>query len=216
MATTFVDTCPHCLAASVGMTYLTATAPSGMDPTVVFRCNACNNLVCVATQYRSTNFAWITQDNGEFRALCRSHGATIKQIYPSPKRIEVPKHISATVQRAYEQGAHNAERGHSDAAAAMYRKALDVATRELDPSLAGKNLAPRIDALHAAGKLTSDLKEWAHVIRLDGNQGAHDEEELTAAEIEQIASFTDLFLTYTFTLPAQVKARKKEAEAIKP
>ncbi|WP_428992855.1 DUF4145 domain-containing protein [Stenotrophomonas maltophilia] len=93
----------------------------------------------------------------------------------------------------------------------MYRKALDVATRELDSNLAGKNLAPRIDALHKAGKLTDDLKDWAHLIRLDGNQGAHDDDELTREEVAQLASFTELFLTYAFTLPAQVAARKAAA-----
>jgi len=115
--------------------------------------------------------------------------------------------------RAFEQGADNARRKNTDAAAAMYRKALDVSTRELDPSLASKNLASRIDALHAAGRLTTDLKEWAHLIRLDGNAGAHDEEELSDEEITQLASFTDLFLTYTFTLPVQVMLRKEAAEA---
>jgi len=93
----------------------------------------------------------------------------------------------------------------------MYRKALDLATRQLDENLAGKNLAPRIDALHKAGRLTDDLKEWAHLIRLDGNQGAHDDDELSDDEIAQLASFTELFLTYTFTLPAQVAVRKAAA-----
>ncbi|HEL7629284.1 TPA: DUF4145 domain-containing protein [Stenotrophomonas maltophilia] len=211
MATTFVGTCPHCLAESVGMSYVATAAPKGVDPTVVFRCNACNDLVCVSISYRSTNHGWITGENGEFQKVCRSQGAEIRKIYPAPGRLEVPQHISPSVERAYIQGAHNAARGHADAAAAMYRKALDVATREIDPALAGKNLAPRIDALHKAGKLTDDLKEWAHLIRLDGNHGAHDDDELSEEEIAQLASFTELFLTYTFTLPAQVAARKAAA-----
>ncbi|KIJ00528.1 hypothetical protein ST27_10250 [Xanthomonas phaseoli pv. phaseoli] len=93
----------------------------------------------------------------------------------------------------------------------MFRKALDLATRELDATLAGKTLVTRINALEAAGKLTSDLKEWAHLIRLDGNNGAHDDEELPADQIEQLRMFTELFLVYTFTLPADVRARKAQA-----
>lgn len=95
----------------------------------------------------------------------------------------------------------------------MFRKAIDVATRELDPSTAGKLLAQRINLLADSGKLTEDLKEWAHLIRLDGNQGAHDDEELTTAEIEQLQEFTRLFLIYTVTLPAQVLARKVAAQS---
>jgi hypothetical protein len=211
MATTFVDTCPHCRTESVAMSYLATSAPRKSDPTVVFRCNACNQLVCVATRNPSHLHNWITQSNGEFHNECRSQGGAITAVYPKAKRLEAPEHISPTVQRAFLQGADNASRKQSDAAAAMYRKALDVATKELDSGLAGKNLAPRIDALHKAGKLTDDLKEWAHLIRLDGNQGAHDEEELSEEDVAQLASFTELFLTYTFTLPAQVAARKSAA-----
>lgn len=95
----------------------------------------------------------------------------------------------------------------------MFRKALDISTRELDQQLANKNLKPRIDALFNAGRLTSDLKDWAHQIRLDGNEGAHDEEELTPDQIRQLARFTELFLIYTFTLPAAVNRIKSEADS---
>jgi len=94
----------------------------------------------------------------------------------------------------------------------MFRKTIDIATRELDRSFAGKTLAQRIDLLAANGKLTADLKQWAHLIRLDGNQGAHGEEELTSEEIGQLQDFTEVFLTYTFTLPAQVLGKKSAAE----
>ncbi|MBZ3920417.1 hypothetical protein Xtri_13470 [Xanthomonas campestris pv. trichodesmae] len=94
----------------------------------------------------------------------------------------------------------------------MFRKALDVSTKELDPQSANRNLKPRIDALYQSGKLTADLKDWAHLIRLDGNEGAHDEDELTGEQIEQLESFTELFLIYTFTLPAEVSRRKEQAQ----
>jgi len=93
----------------------------------------------------------------------------------------------------------------------MYRKCLDLATKELDSTLAGKKLAARIDALHARGALTEDLKQWAHAVRLDGNDAAHEEDELSIEEIKQLASFTELFLQYTFTLPAQVAKRQADA-----
>ncbi|WP_420009071.1 DUF4145 domain-containing protein [Xanthomonas sacchari] len=153
----------------------------------------------------------MNNSSGDFDATARATNSTIVYEYPKGKSLEAPANISVAVKRAFLQGVDNARRGHHDAAASMFRKAIDVATRELDSKLAEKNLAPRIDLLAAAGRLTQDLKEWAHLIRLDGNHGAHDDEELTTAEIEQLHAFTELFLTYTFTLPAQVKARKDAA-----
>ena len=73
--------------------------------------------------------------------------------------------------------------------------------------------AARIDALHAAGKLTDALAAWAHLVRLDGNDATHEEKELSEAEIEQLRQFSKLFLTYSFTLPSKVATWRKAAES---
>ncbi|MBD8634757.1 DUF4145 domain-containing protein [Stenotrophomonas sp. CFBP 13725] len=211
MAVTHVANCPHCRTENVGMTYVATSVPRRSDPTVVFRCNSCLNLVCALLKSDSGMYHWIEQSAGNLDDVSRVNHARIQHVYPQQERAYAPEHVSNAVKRAFLQGEDNAARRQSDAAAAMYRKALDLATKELDAGLAGKNLAPRIDALHKAGKLTQDLKDWAHMIRLDGNHGAHDDEELTREEIAQLASFTELFLTYTFTLPAQVAGKKAAA-----
>ena len=215
MSVTYVGNCPHCLAEEIGMTLAGATNIPIHHPTAMFQCNRCHQVVCVQMQTGRMGIDWLSHASGEIRRVARENSADVVRVYPETLRTTAPEHISPVVLRAFEQGADNAKRRNMDAAAAMYRKALDVATRELDPTLAAKNLASRIDALHSAGRLTSDLKEWAHVIRLDGNSGAHDEEEMSEAEIAQIASFTEFFLTYAFTLPARVRLRKEAAEAQK-
>lgn len=149
---------------------------------------------------------------GDFDDLASIASAAVKTEYPQKEKLEAPESISSAVEKPFLQGLDNAQRGNNDAAAAMFRKALEAATRELAPDMANKPLAKRIDLLADSGKLTADLKEWAHLIRLDGNQGVHDDEELTTAEIEQLKEFTRLFLVYTFTLPAQVQARKAAAQ----
>lgn len=213
MTVTYVGNCPHCLAEEIGMTLAGATNIPMYRPTAIFQCNRCHLVVSVQMHTGRTSVDWLSQASGEIRKVARENAADVVRVYPEPLSTTAPEHISPVVLRAFEQGADNAKRKNMDAAAAMYRKALDVATRELDPTLASKNLASRIDALHKAGRLTNDLKQWAHVIRLDGNSGAHDEEEMSEAEIAQIASFTELFLTYAFTLPMRVMLRKEAAEA---
>ncbi|WP_080375265.1 DUF4145 domain-containing protein [Stenotrophomonas maltophilia] len=212
MAVTYVGNCPHCYGEKMGMTWLATSQARAKAPTAVFSCNGCSELVCLTLRTGSTVHQWISHGVGNISTEAQRNNAVIARVYPKQQRVQVPDHIPDTVRRAYEQGADNANRKQSDAAAAMFRKALDVATKALDPDLAGKNLAPRIDALNKAGKLTNDLTEWAHAIRLDGNHGAHDDDELTEEDIAQLSSFTELFLTYTFTLPARVAARKAAAE----
>jgi len=213
MSVTLVRDCPHCGAEKVAMRPI-GQAPVGPNKTTAaFSCNRCNEVLCVSFMHPPKGAGWITSTNtGDFDAVARASNSTVICEYPEKEALEAPESISDAVRRAFVQGLDNARRGHTDAAASMFRKAIDVATRELDPSTAGKLLAARINLLASNGKLTEDLKDWAHLIRLDGNQGAHDDEELTHAEIDQLKDFTRLFLIYTFTLPAQVLARKLAAQ----
>jgi hypothetical protein len=55
----------------------------------------------------------------------------------------------------------------------MCRKVLDIATRDLsfDPGVPPE----RIDRLAADHQITPAMQEWAHIIRLDGNDAVHDD-----------------------------------------
>lgn len=212
MPVNLVRDCPHCGVTGIAMRPIGMVSTGELTSTAAFACNRCNEVLCVSFLHPRSNSAWVTSlPYGDFDATAANMNSTIVSEYPQKERLEAPESISITVQKPFLQGLDNAQRGNHDAAAAMFRKALEAATRELDPTTANKPLAKRIDLLADSGKLTADLKEWAHLIRLDGNQGVHDDEELSSAEIEQLKEFTRLFLIYTFTLPAQVRARKEAA-----
>lgn len=51
------------------------------------------------------------------------------------------------------------------------------------------------------------MQEWAHAIRLDGNEAAHEEEPFDKETCEALKSFTELFLMYAFTLPGMLAER---------
>ena len=72
-----------------------------------------------------------------------------------------------------------------------------------------RDMAPRIDALATKGVITQDLREWAHQIRLDGNDAVHDEDPFKKEEAEELLDFTELFLTYVYTLPGRLAAKKR-------
>lgn len=212
MATILVTDCPHCGVARVAAKPVGVVNVAQRQAVVAFSCNGCSEIIGVSFSHTSTSADWVMSSHGDFVDIGRrGYDLKIQKQYPQPAPMEAPDGVSTPVERAFLQGLDNATRGNPDAAASMFRKAIDIGTRELDPTLAGKPLAKRIDLLADGGRLTRDLQEWAHLIRLDGNQGAHDDDELSPIEISQLRDFTRLFLTYTFTLPSQVAARKQAA-----
>lgn len=195
------------------MTFVAAPRNSPNLVTAVFSCNGCRDITCVRIYEGPNDSAPLFQQTGNLEEMAGYFNLAIVDSYPKTEEQTAPNFTSKTVERTYLQGVDNARRKQNDAAAAMFRKALDVATCELDENLQKLALAARINALFDAGRLTEDLKEWAHAIRLDGNKGAHGATELTDEEIAQLESFTELFLIYTFTLPAQVATKKMAAES---
>ena len=56
------------------------------------------------------------------------------------------------------------------------------------------------------------MKEWAHIIRDEGNDAAHEDEPYGKDEAIGLEAFTRLFLTYAFTLPGMVKKLRGETD----
>jgi hypothetical protein len=132
----------------------------------------------------------------------------VLEVYPQPEKTDVPDHLPDGAANAFKQAVEGRKGGLYDAAGAMYRKALDVGLKTIDPQAMG-TLQARIDKLAAEQKLTPSIKDWAHEIRLDGNEAAHEESPFTKDDAEQMHSFAQLVLTYLFTLPERVKLRGK-------
>ena len=82
---------------------------------------------------------------------------------------------------------------------------MDVCTTKLNGG--GGQLSARIDKLRQSGMLTEPLAQWAHEVRLDGNQAIH-EIEATAKEAKELVEFIKLFLQVAFVLPAEIADRK--------
>lgn len=129
-----------------------------------------------------------------------------------PRSGDVPAHVSDAVKRAYKSAEMNYRfPDNEDAAATMYRRAIDVAIREKHPKVTG-NLAPRIEKLVELGEIPLQMKEWADQIRTIGNTGAHDPEGVTREELTVLRGFTEAFLRYFITLPFDVALRRGEID----
>ena len=59
------------------------------------------------------------------------------------------------------------------------------------------------------GIITETIKDWAHIIRDNGNDAVH---ELNGKreDAEDLLNFTKIFLQYAFELPAVIKAMRNK------
>jgi len=176
---------------------------------VLFACNACQlGIIAVyeGPPTRQTSpHAFPTDPADPFNG----NGQRLVAVYPYASASEAPAHVPDNIRRFYLQGADNVRRGNWDAAGTMFRKAVDIATKVLDPDgVTSGTLEKRIDRLATKGAITNDLQDWAHEIRALGNDAAHEEEPFEEDEAKTLYSFAELFLTYVFTLPGTLAARR--------
>lgn len=174
--------------------------------TVAFICPACELGVFAVAERKQTALAPM-----EIGGLLTDSGYKIHKVFPERRPIEAPEHTPDHVARPFIQALDNLRRSNWDAAGAMCRKALDVATKQI---AAGQGvhaavLKQRIDKLAAAHLIPPSLREWAHIIRDDGNDAAHDEDPFTESEASELVAFTELFLQYVFSLPGMLEERRE-------
>lgn len=133
--------------------------------------------------------------------------------WPKPDIEGAPDYTSPNVSRIFQQAEANKAQKNWDAAGIMYRKVLETATKELGADLKNEgNLMKRIDLLAANGRLTKDLADWAHQVRIIGNETAHDECEPEAKDVLDLANLTRMLLVYLFELPGRVAAMRGQEE----
>jgi hypothetical protein len=135
------------------------------------------------------------------------------KIYVSPVRPnpEAPQNLSAEVKRAFLQAERARINKGLDAAGAMYRKALDVGTKQKAPDLAGLLLAARLRKMEEQGMLNPDVAEWAKHVRLLGNDAADGEDELTHKAIEDLANLTRMALIYLYEMPERKRLMRENS-----
>lgn len=137
-------------------------------------------------------------------------GYSVTAFWPEQPEPIIPELIPPDVARVYLQAERNFPiAGNEEAAGTMYRKALDVGLKKIDPSLTGM-LGPKIKALAKAGLLTNDIAVWSDHVRDIGNDAAHEEEPITRDELTALRNFSEMVLRYLFSLPNAVKKRRGE------
>lgn len=116
-----------------------------------------------------------------------------------------PKHWPEDVGRYWLQAKRNIEASNWDAAALMARSAVQLTMRHMQAE--GKNLFQEINDLGKKSLLPPIMIEWAHEVRLLGNDNAHPmpgEAGTTAKDAEAIVEYLSMLLKISFDLPHQI------------
>jgi hypothetical protein len=203
----YVTQCPHCCAENATLTAKCIAETKTKDRYNIFmQCNVCKLgvIIIVDDRYRC-------HSNNEYE-----NGALLDDIFlildmfPKRNDIDTPDYTPKNISEYFRQAVDSLQRSNFDAAGMMFRKVVDVTTKKLGATT-GK-LNNRIDTLAEKHEITPAMQEWAHVIRLDGNEAAHEEEPFDRETCEALKSFTELFLMYVFSLPGMLEERRAAKE----
>ncbi|MCP4143370.1 MAG: DUF4145 domain-containing protein [Chloroflexi bacterium] len=146
----------------------------------------------------------------------RSIHNTPVQIYP--KTPVLREDIPERTRNLFKQAATCLRYGLSEPAGAMFRKTIDVGTKEFysnDARLKDKQpanaLRSRLKALGDMKILDADIVELADIAALDGNDATHDEDPYTTIEAEALEELTIDLLDRLFVRPATIaRVRAKQ------
>jgi hypothetical protein len=132
-----------------------------------------------------------------------------------PRDVPLSQIIPARVRDLFKQGSRARSLEMFDAAGAVFRKTIDVATQviyDIDGRLIDKQPANaarvRIQALGQFGIIDDELLELADVALVDGNDAVHDKDPYTASETEALEALILDLLERLFVRPARVAAVK--------
>lgn len=206
--------CPHCLKENAVLAGFSERKRSN-DPIydIAFSCRSCEQ-AGIAVVYTAENMGPYnkSRQNNDINIVIpdSQEKYTLLTIHPSPQAHTAPENTPVRAAQAFLEAKDNIQRGRYETAVMLSRKVIDIATRSLlgDESKDEK-LVKRISCLHGKGLITAQMKDWAHIVRIDSNGAVHSDEEFSKEEADEVIGFTEVFLIYSFSLPAMVDAKQK-------
>lgn len=145
-------------------------------------------------------------------ALYRDNRNNVVWWDPHTARPDVPEGVPRPILDDYIEGQRGLANELYRSAAAMFRRAVQGAS--IDKGAPDKPLRDQIDWLADSNKITPDMKDWAHELRLFGNAGVHPGKDLldtvSGPEAQDAFVFAKSFLEYLYVMPHRVAARRSK------
>lgn len=212
MAMLSIDTtCPHCKKDNAVMKFVQQTLLAQRWYSVVFQCQSCLRLLVAEVETDLAGGPNHVASNSAFPVIVNNYrNMRVNCTYPQADQVDAPISTPPRAAKFFIEAKEDFTRGRYETSAMNCRKVIDIATKSLHLGDEDK-LVRRISALRETGLITQEMADWAHIVRIDTNGAVHSDEEFTKEEVDQLLKFTEVFLTYSFTLPAMV-ASKRETE----
>jgi hypothetical protein len=206
--TDFAGDCPHCNSQKIAFTPRGAYGHSQYI-FIFLECRCCH--VPVTGRFFAISHNWVINHNGDERI--NFDVLKFMEFIKTSKNTEIPEHLSDNVAKSYLQALDNIKRQNWIAAGIMFRRTLERAVKELNEKADGM-LKSKIDQLGDQHGITQSMKDWAHQVRIIGNDAAHEEEDIDEKDAKDAWNFTESFLTYSFSLPKKIEKRREEIEQL--
>lgn len=178
----------------------------------------CRGPIYIAIRYNLSSNAVTYYAKGNWHHTSIPTWMRILAMFPQGSSAELDPAVPERIRTEWAGLIELAEQHRSPAVVTMgCRAVLEIALKELEAPTSEESAKPkkrvntlqdRIDRLAAEGVITHTLKNWAHQLRLDGNDGAHDlkgdpERALT------FARFVEFFLEATFVMESRLKTVRR-------
>jgi len=162
---------------------------------------------------------WIGECNSCHRAVLVKdyHGVNNPQeIYPAPLPEPVDERVPSPIRKDFEEALRCFSISAFRAAGVMARRALqscclDKGAREEE------KLVKQIEWLFEQRIITKELKDWAHEVRLVGNDAAHpknpkEDQPITKEDAKVILDLLEQFTNVLYVAPAIAEESRKARE----
>ena len=188
---TVFPVCPHCGAKNMTFHYV-----DRHEDMTFWYCAGCGGGVCAVTSQPIPDMLAFPFYN-------------FIRCYPTPKECSIPNHAPEKVAKYFKEAKNNLDAGNYISSAIMARKTVEAA---ISPMTEKKlSLSASIKQLGTQGILTPALVEWAHEIRIIGNEAAHGD-DATPADAAQAVYFAEMLLLYLYTIPGMIAERRTHAK----
>lgn len=196
--------CPHCYTERVAFEITwAANQPHGARHiwNCIGVCGACGNPVCFLLASKNPQQH---QSPTAYNADIEPH-FIIAHMWPERVTSSAPAHTPAAVAKRFLEGEDGFNRRNWNSAVAMYRSALDIATKGMEGVPPNQTFFKRLEWLHETHAITPEIRSWADHVRVEGNAALHDPDEFDEKDAKALRFFTEMFLRYVFELPGAVK-----------
>lgn len=193
------------------------------DGFLLLRCLHCNegNLAEVKIDRRVSDMTINLESRATSEAHNLSNSVKLVRQWPSHKKPKQLQGVPLKVQTVYDQSQRllTIQQGDKDfyePASTNFRRTLELALKSLGRT--EKTLHAKIKGMADERKIPDSMEKMATAIRLGGNEATHNSplpSDQAKEEAVDLAEFTELFLTYAFTLPKRVEDWQKRADARK-